>query len=303
MIRGHLEATMTRPCLPPDPDTRRPAYRAPPLACDCHAHVFDDYARWPLSPVRSFTPPEAPVGDFLKMLDTLGIDRGVVVHSSAYGTHTGVSEQAVRAHPDRLRGVAVTAPDTPHADLERLNEAGFSGTRLSTVVKGTLGFDALEAIAARVKPFDWHVAVHVGRSAELVDLAPRLLATGNTIVIDHIGRVRGDEGVGSPGYRTLLDLLSTGRVWVKVSALHRTSSQPAPPWTDMRPLVEGVLQARPDRVVWGTDWPHVNQYDDMQNDGDLLDAFAHWVQDDGLREQVLVRNPAVLYRFPLEQTP
>ncbi|HYF21480.1 MAG TPA: amidohydrolase family protein [Ramlibacter sp.] len=288
---------MTRPCLPPDPETRRPAYRPPPKACDSHAHVFADYARYPLSANRSFTPPEAPVEHLLRMLDVLGVQRGVIVHSSAYGTDTRVSEAAVRCAPDRLRGVAVTAPDTPYADLERLDAAGFSGSRLSTVVKGTLGFDALEAIAARIKPFGWHVAVHVNRADELVDLAPRLLAIGNPIVIDHVARVRGDEGTANPGYRALLELLRSDRCWVKVSALHRTSSQPYP-WADMRPLVEGVLQARPDRVVWGTDWPHVNQYDDMQNDGDLLDAFAGWVPDDGLREQVLVRNPAELYRFP-----
>lgn len=293
---------MTRPCLPPDANTRTPRYRPPALACDSHAHVFHDYARYPLSPVRSFTPPEAPVADYLRMLDVLGIRRGVIVHSSAYGADTRVSEAAVRSAPDRLRGVAVTTPDTPFADLERLDAAGFSGSRLSTVVKGTLGFDALEAIAARIKPLGWHVAVHVNRSEELVALAPRLLATGNTIVIDHIARVRGDEGVHAPGYHALLELLRTGRCWVKVSALHRTSSQPAP-WTDMRPLVEGLLEARPDRVVWGTDWPHVNQYDEMQNDADLLDAFAGWVTDDALRRQVLVDNPAALYRFPEEKVP
>lgn len=287
---------MTRPCLPPEPVTRPPAYRPPPKSCDAHVHVFEDYQNFPLSPNRSFTPPEAPVGQLLKMLDVLGIERAVVVHSSAYGTDTRVSERAVLAHPHRLRGVAVTAPETPRSDLARLNAAGFCGTRLSTVVKGTLSFDALEAIAANVRPFDWHVAVHVNKSDELVSLAPRLLATGNTIVIDHVGRVRADEGAQSPGFQTLLKLLETGRCWVKVSALHRTSSQKYP-WDDMRPLVQQVMQARPDRVVWGTDWPHVNQYDEMQNDGDLLDAFASWVPDEALREQVLVHNPAALYRF------
>ncbi len=287
---------MTRPCLPPDPLTRTPAYTPPAHACDAHVHVFDNYARYPLSPNRSFTPPEAPVSSLIGMLDVLGIERGVVVHSSAYGTDTRVSEAAVRAHPDRLRGVAVTDATTSQADLRRLDDAGFCGTRLSTVVKGTASFDSLEAIAANVRPFDWHIAVHVGQSAELAALKTRLLDLGNTIVIDHVGRVRADEGVQSPGYQALLEMLDTGRCWVKVSALHRTSSQDQP-WDDMKPLVDGIVRARPDRIVWGTDWPHVNQYDDMQNDGDLLDAFAGWVPDDALRKQILVDNPAVLYRF------
>lgn len=287
---------MTKPCLPPDANTRVPGYKPPAMACDSHVHVFGDAAQYPLSPHRSFTPPPAPVEDLLKMLDVLGIERGVVVHSSAYGTDTRVSEAAVHSSRGRLRGVAVTDASTPASHIAQLDKAGFCGTRLSTVVKGTSSFDQLEAIAANVRPFDWHVAVHVGKSAELVALQPRLLALGNTIVIDHIGRVRADEGVDAPGYRALLEMLDSGRCWVKISALHRTSLQ-AYPWSDMTPLVQGVIHARPDRIVWGTDWPHVNQYDDMQNDGDLLDAFAHWVPDDRMRSRILVDNPAILYRF------
>lgn len=288
---------MTRPCLPPDPDTRVPRFKAPPLSCDAHAHIFGDFSRFPLSPNRSFTPPQAPVENLFGMLDVLGVTRAVIVHSSAYGTDTRVSEEALKAAPDRLRGVAVTGPDTPYADLERLDALGFSGSRLSTVVKGTASFDHLEAIAARVHPFGWHIAVHVNRSDELADLAPRLLALPNPIVVDHVARVRGDEGVNCPGYQALLTLLKTDRCWVKLSALHRTSSQTFP-WSDMRPLVEGLLEARPDRIVWGTDWPHVNQYDEMQNDGDLLDACAEWVGDDDLMRKILVENPQKLYRFP-----
>ena len=290
---------MTRPCLPFDPHPRTPAWRPPPGACDAHVHIFQDYARYPLSPNRSFTPPEAPLSALFDMHRVIGIERAVIVHSSAYGTDTRVSAAAVASAPDRLCGVAVTGPDTPERELEALNAGGFCGSRLSTVVKGTPGFEALEEIAARIRPFDWHIAVHVNRSQELVALAPRLLATGNTIVVDHIARVRGDEGIDSAGYRCLLELLASGRCWVKLSALPRTSQQPYP-WSDMRALVEGVLEARPDRVVWGTDWPHVNQYDNMTNDGDLLDAFAAWVPDEALRHQVLVHNPAVLYRFPME---
>lgn len=288
---------MTRPCLPPDPNTRRPSFTVPPKACDSHVHIFGDADRFPLSPNRSFTPPPAPVSALLGMLDALGVERGVVVHSSAYGTDTRASEEAVRAAPQRLRGVAVTDASTPVERLRQLDAAGFSGTRLSTVVKGTASFDQLEAIAANVRPFGWHVAVHVGQSVELVSLKQRLLDIGNTIVIDHIGRVRADEGVQSPGYQALLELLDTGRCWVKISALHRTSSQ-AYPWRDMQPLVDGIVRARPDRIVWGTDWPHVNQYgDDMQNDGDLFDAFAQWVPDEAMRQRILVDNPAELYRF------
>jgi 2-pyrone-4,6-dicarboxylate lactonase len=287
---------MTRPCLGPDPNTRRPDYSAPPGACDCHAHVFGPAHRYPFIAERSFTPPDAPVANYLRMLDSIGIDRAVIVQGSVHGTDNSVAYDAIACAPQRLRGVAVVGPDTPEEEIRRLHARGFRGARLSTVVKGTPSFDLLEAIAAKVKPFGWHIVVHVNRSEELTRLAPRLIDTGCALLIDHIARVRLDEGVASPGFRTLLDLLATGNCWVKISGQHRMSAQ-GYPWSDMRPLVRGVIDARPDRVLWGSDWPHPNQYDEMQNDGDLLDAFAQWVPEEKLRRQILVDNPAALYEF------
>lgn len=287
---------MTRPCLGPDPNTRRPAYTAPPGACDCHAHVFGPASVYPFIAERSFTPPDAPVANYLRMLDTIGIARAVIVQGSVHGTDNSVTFDAIASAPQRLRGVAVVGPDTPEEEIRRLHVRGFRGARLSTVVKGTPSFDFLEAIAAKVKPFGWHIVVHVNRSEELTRLAPRLADTGCALLIDHIARVRLDEGVSSPGFRTLLDLLATGNCWVKISGQHRMSSQ-SYPWADMRPLVRGVVDARPDRVLWGSDWPHPNQFDEMQNDGDLLDAFAQWVPEENLRRRILVDNPAALYEF------
>ena len=174
---------MTKPCLPPAYPTKKPLYKAPPLSCDSHTHIFDDLIKYPLSPNRSFTPPEAPVEKLLGMLDVLGIDRAVIVHSSAYGPHNAATLKAVKSNPKRLRGVAVTGPDTPVAEIEELNHHGFSGSRLSTVVKGTPGFEVLEEIAKRVRPYDWHIAVHVNNSIELTELAPRLMALDMTIVV------------------------------------------------------------------------------------------------------------------------
>lgn len=288
---------MTRPCLPFDPHTRVPAWRPPPGAVDCHAHIFGPVARFPFVAERSFTPPEALVTDYLRMLDVLGMARGVIVHGSAHGTDNRPSAAAIAAAPDRLRGVAVIDPTFDAAAVDELHRSGFRGARMSTVVKGGPGFGSLEAIAARVKPFGWHLVVHVNRSAELVDLAPRLLATGATIVVDHVARIRGDEGTGAPAFRVLLDLLDTGRCWVKLSGLHRTSGA-AYPWLDMQPLVAGLAKDHASRLLWGSDWPHPNHFDWMPNDGDLLDAFAEWVADETLRRAILVENPALLYGFP-----
>jgi predicted TIM-barrel fold metal-dependent hydrolase len=288
---------MTRPCLPFDPDTRVPRMRAPAGATDCHAHIFGPVSQHPFVPERSFTPPEALVADYLRMLDTLGFARGVIVHGSAHGTDHRPSLAAIATAPDRLRGVAVVDASFDAAAIDALDRAGFRGTRMSTVVKGGPGFGNLEAIAARVKPFGWHLVVHVNRSDELVDLAPRLLATGTTIVVDHVARIRGEEGVRAPAFRTLRDLLATDRCWIKLSGLHRTSSEAAP-WHDMGRLVHALVAERPDRLLWGTDWPHPNHFDWMPNDGDLLDAFGTWIEDDAMRRRILVDNPATLYGFP-----
>jgi predicted TIM-barrel fold metal-dependent hydrolase len=287
---------MTRPCLGPDRNTRRPDYRAPPGACDCHAHVFGPPALYPYVEERSFTPPDAPVSAYLRMLDAIGVERGVLVQGSVHGTDNRLVAASVSSAPQRLRGVAVIGPHTPDEEIRALHAQGFRGARLSTVVKGTPSFDFLETIAAKVKPYGWHIVVHVNKSDELVALAPRLVETGSPLLIDHIARVRLDQGTAAPGFRTLLQLLHNGNCWVKISGQHRMSRQDYP-WADMRHLVRGVIEARPDRVLWGTDWPHPNQYDGMQNDGDLLDAFAQWVPEEALRKQVLVDNPQALYEF------
>ncbi len=287
---------MTKPCLPPAHPTKSPLYKAPRLSCDSHTHIFDDFIKYPLSPNRSFTPPEAPVTKLLTMLDVLGIDRAVIVHSSAYGPHNEATLNAVKSDPKRLRGVAVTGPDTPIAEIEELNLHGFSGSRLSTVVKGTPGFEVLEDIAKRVRPYDWHIAVHVNNSIELTELEPRLMKLDMNIVVDHIARVRSHEGVNTSGFITILKMLESGRCWVKLSALHRCSAQDYP-CMDMEPYIRKLIEVAPHRIVWGTDWPHVNQFDKMQNDGDILDALSAWVPDESIRHQILVTNPAQLYRF------
>ncbi|MEO7403820.1 MAG: amidohydrolase family protein [Burkholderiales bacterium] len=287
---------MTRACLPFDPATRRPRIAPPPGAIDCHAHIFGPIDRFPFISDRSFTPPEAMVADYLRMLDTLGFERGVIVHGSVHGTDNRPSAAAIAQAPDRLRGVAVIDASFDDAAIAALHEQGFRGTRMSTVVRGGPGFGALEAIAGRVKAFSWHLVVHVNRSSELIELAPRLLATGLTIVFDHAARIAGSEGIGAPAYRTLLELLATDRAWIKLSGLHRMSSGPWP-WRDQQRIVEGLIAARLDRLVWGTDWPHPNHFDLVPNDGDLFDAFCEWVPDATMRTHILVDNASALYRF------
>jgi 2-pyrone-4,6-dicarboxylate lactonase len=284
---------MTRPCPGPDPTTKPPRFVPPPGAWDCHAHVFGPPETYPFVEARSFTPPTATVRDWLRVLDTLGLARGVLVQGSAHGTDNRVTLDAIAASNGRALGVAVVGPDTTDAELAALHAGGMRGARLSSVVAGGPGLAVIDQVAARIRPLGWHLVVHVARSAELVGLLPHLLAAGLPLVIDHLGHALPEEGEDAPGITTLLELLRLGH-WTKISALHRPSPGPAP-WTDVKPLVRRVLRVRPDRVLWGTDWPHVNHYGAMPNDGDLMDAFADWVPETALQRAVLVDNPRHLY--------
>ena len=284
---------MTRPCPGPDPDTKAPRFVPPPGSWDVHAHVFGPPETYPYVANRSFTPPTATVEGWLRVLDRLGIARGVLVQGSAHGPDNRVTLDAMRQSGGRALGVAIVAPDIAEDDLAALHAAGMRGARLSSLVSGGPLLDNLERVAARIRPLGWHLVIHVAKSAELAALAPRLIATGVPTVVDHIGHALPDEGEDAPGIAALLDLLRRGH-WTKLSALHRTSALAAP-WADMKPLVRRVIKERPDRILWGTDWPHVNHYTEMPNDGDLLDAFADWVPEAALQRAILVDNPARLY--------
>ncbi len=289
---------MTKPCRGPDYHTRAPKIAPPPLSCDTQAHVFGPSSRFPYAEGRGYTPPDCPVEAYMRMLETLEIERAVIVHGSAHGSDNRVTLDGISAMGDRCRGVAVIEPDAPDAELERLSRGGIRGFRLSTMLKGGIGTEHLEPMAERVGELGWHVVLHVDKAAEIAALEPRLRRLKIDFVVDHLGRVRGGEGIGHPGFQSLLNMLrETDHCWVKLASWYRLSDQ-GPPYDDMRPLAEALIAARPDRVLWGSNWPHPVLWEGvMPNDGDLLDQFMHWAGDDATRKQILVDNPARHYGF------
>jgi 2-pyrone-4,6-dicarboxylate lactonase len=268
----------------------------PPGAVDCHAHVFGPQASFPFSPERSYTPEDCTVADYAQLLQTLRIERCVIVHGGAHGTDNRATVDAIGQLGARARGVAVIRPGLGQAALQALHAAGMRGCRISTVVRGGANFEHLEALAAETQGLGWHLVLHLHRSAELCELEPRLRALPNPFVLDHLAHVTGEEGTAAPAFKTMLGLLETGRCWVKLASLYRSSSMPYP-HEDMLPLIHAVVRARPDRVIWGSNWPHPIYRGAMPNDADSVDLLPLWLPDAADRQHVLVDNPARLYGF------
>jgi predicted TIM-barrel fold metal-dependent hydrolase len=289
---------MTRPCPGPDYDTRPPKIKLPPGACCTQAHVFGPVDKFPYSEGRGYTPPDAGIETYLNLLDVLGLDRGVIVHGSAHGSDNRASLDGIARAPDRLRGIAVVDPDISDSALEELKAGGMRGIRLSTMLKGGVGSEQLAPMADKIKGLGWHIVLHVNDSKEIAELNSTLRILPVPIVIDHLSRVRGGQGVDYVGFQSLLTLMSeTDHVWGKISSWYRLTDI-GPPYDDMTPIARAMIAARPDRVIWGTNWPHPILWGHpMPNDGDLFNQFMGWAADDATRHQILVDNPAMLYGF------
>ncbi len=258
--------------------------------------MFGPRALYPFSAERSYTPPDCTVGQYLDLLDTLGFDRGVIVQGGANGRDNRVTLDAIATAPDRLRGVAVIPPGLGEQALAALHMGGIRGVRMSTVVSGGVGMDCLDRLANEVAPMGWHVMLHFHASDELIDIAPALHTLPCAFVLDHMARITGLEGTASPAFQMLLRLLDTDRCWVKLASLYRLSAEPYP-HRDMLPMIYEVARRRPDRIIWGSNWPHPIHKGPMPNDGDLVDLIPLWVPDPATQHRMLVTNPAALYEF------
>jgi len=288
---------MTKPCQGPDPDPKPPRITPPPLSCDTHAHVFGPAEKYPYPATRGYTPPDCPVETYASVLNTLGIERSVIVHGGANGTNNLVTRDAIAFMGDNCRGIAVVDPDITDEELSDLDQVGFRGIRLSTHVKGGIGTDHLDAFAPRIRELGWHVLLHLDHADELIALAPKLKQLKIGVVVDHLARVRGSAGVQNEAFQCLLDLLvNTDFCWTKISSWYRLSDQTAP-YGDMEPMAKALIEARVDRLLWGTNWPHPVYQGSMPNDGDLLDQFMEWAGDEKTWTKILVDNPAQLYGF------
>ena len=288
--------------------TVRVSFDVPAGTCDCHTHVFDP-ARFALSPTRAFTPQPALPADMLRMHRSLGVQRVVIVTSSAYGTNNDVTMHGIREYGAGARGVVVITDDATNADLDAMNEAGVRGARLY-LARGTPDPEdsraRLRALIARVRPLGWHVQIFAN-PVMIAALESVIADAGVPVVIDHFGGALGAGGVAQQGFQSLVALLAAGAAYVKVSAAYRFSGR-SPDFPDMGAIARELIGANPDRILWASDWPHTNG--DMPgkppheifpfidvDDAHLMNLFARWVPDAVLRRRIMVDNPARLYGF------
>jgi predicted TIM-barrel fold metal-dependent hydrolase len=297
------DAAAAIPACPGPLEPRRPKHPPPPNACDTHAHVFGPSDRFGYAADRSYTPPDAPLEKYLGMLDTLGFERGVLVQGSAHGRDNSAMLDALQRKPERLRGVAVADETVSPAELRRWDALGVRALRFNHFFRGGqlhyrggVTLDTAKQLAPIMKDLGWHLQLWID-CKDLPDTIPILDAIGLPVLIDHMGRTDARAGTGTPGFQSLLRYLGEGHGWVKVSGTHRLSNS-APDYPEARPFHEALVRANPERIVWGSDWPHPRIEGEMPNAGHLYELFHDWTPDADTRRRILVDNPARLYGFP-----
>lgn len=271
-----------------------PRLKTPPGAVDANIHIFDQ--RYPLAPTALAQPPEASVGEYREVMRRLGIARAVVVQPTAYGTDNRCTLDAVAAFGlETARAVGVVDASISSDEMARLTAAGMRGTRFHLLGGAAVPVEQFDAIAAKAHEAGWHVQFQAdGR--RLPDYAAQIRSWPCTVVIDHVGKYLEPVAVDDPAFRCLLDLVETGRVYVKLSAPYETSRVGAPLYDDVGALAKALVRAAPERMVWATNWPHL-ALKDKPDDATLLDLLLDWAGDEATRRRILVDNPAALYGF------
>lgn len=288
---------MTKPsCMAPDNDTRTPRFKAPPLSCDAHCHVFGPHAIFPYSDNASYWPPDADKHALKRIHDKLGIERAVLVQASCHGIDNRGMLDAIKSSNGAYRGVCIANDTFSENDFQDLHDVGVRGVRFNFVkhLGGAPNLDVMKTVLDRVKPLDWHLVIHVG-AEDLIEYESFFNQLDMDIVVDHMARVPTSEGVGQKAYQILLDFMQRENWWVKVCGAERIAVQP--PFYDAVPYAQGLVELAPDRVIWGTDYPHPNIKRYMPNDADLLDLVPLIARDEATQKKILVDNPARLYGF------
>ena len=280
-----------------DPNPSRPAFRVPPGAVDAHCHVFGPGDRFPYAPERKYTPCDASAAQLFALRDHLGFARNVIVQATCHGADNRALVDALGRSDDRARGIATVRADVTDAELGVLDAAGVRGVRFNFVKRlvDTTPPEKLREIAARVAPLGWHVVIYF-EAGDLPELYDFFMTLPTALVVDHMGRPDVRKPVDGPEFELFLRLMrERPTVWSKVSCPERLSVTGPPSYDDVVPFARRLVETFPDRVLWGTDWPHPNLKSHMPDDGKLVDYIPRIAVTAELQRKLLVDNPMRLY--------
>lgn len=281
-----------------DPDflakRRKPVFKLPPGATDAHCHVFGPGAVFPYAPNRRYTPSDAPKEMLRALHDHLGVSRAVIVQASCHGTDNRAMMDCLAWDPKRYRGVAIVDDTFTDADYDKMHAAGVRGVRFNFIkhLGGTPDMDVFYKVIDRIKDRGWHVVLHLGGP----DIIPNLETIRKlplTFVIDHMGRVPARDGLDQPPFKALMELAKLDNCWIKVCGAERIDF---PPYDKAVPIARHILETIPDKVMWGTDFPHPNASHEA-DEADLVDLVPQFAPEADLQRRVLIDNPARLYDF------
>ncbi|MBL1375864.1 amidohydrolase family protein [Zobellella iuensis] len=282
--------------LPFHPNPSQPAFRAPAGAVDAHCHVFGPADRFPYHPKRKYTPCDAPKEKLFELRDHLGFERNVIVQASCHGTDNAALIDALESAGQLARGVAVVDPSVTLEELQAMDRAGVRGVRFNFVKRlvDSTPKEVFLSIAEKIKPLGWHIVVYF-EAPDLEGLIPFLNELDTTIVVDHMGRPDVAKGVEHADFQRFVQLLrDNDRIWTKVSCPERLTLTP-PDYSDVVPFARTLVEQFPDRVLWGTDWPHPNMKSHVPDDGHLVDVIPRIAPTAELQHKLLVDNPMRLY--------
>jgi predicted TIM-barrel fold metal-dependent hydrolase len=287
------------PSIPgPDLNTKTPTFKVPVGAIDTHTHIFGPAAEYPFSPTRPYTPPDAPLSMFRALHEKIGIERAVIVNATLHGTDNRVVTDAIAQSNGKYRGIANINGAISDPDLQALHKAGIRGCRFPFLKRlgGVGDMGAFKRLTERAAGIGWHIDIYLEADA-VAEFTPILKALPATYVIDHMGTISAAKGLDDPNFKALLDLqASDEKCWVKITGLERASAA-GPPFHDSVPFAAKLIANSPDRVLWGTDWPHPN-VKIMPNDGDIVDLIPLYAPDQATQRKLLVTNPERLFGFP-----
>lgn len=279
--------------VPHSVGTGTPRFMMPALACDCHHHIYD--RRYPAHPSATLLPDDATVADYRLLQRRLGLQRNVIVQPSTYGVDNRLLVDSLQAFAGAARGVAVVDTRVTDAELRALHVAGVRGVRFNLSFLVGITADMMEPLAERIAPLGWHLQVN-GTADKLLSMADVLQRLACPVVFDHMGQLPQPHGTDHPAFALYARMLSTGRAWFKLSGAYITSKHPD--LADSGTVARALIALAPERMVWGSDWPHpTKKANEKPDDAALLDKLAEWAPSVALRQKILIDNPTVLYGF------